>query len=373
MGGPTALLHFRQMILRLVTAVALTAPMVPGATTAARSYGATSGIQCGAWTIVSSPPSSTPTAYLEGVGGSAGNDVWAVGHHSDYSGAGWQGLFRHWNGRSWTSVPGPAGRGRFYAVAAVSRTDAWAVGEGPEIAHWNGKAWSIVPSPRVTFDPREPASLRGVAAISATNVWAIGLNWHVPTGQLIEHWNGRNWRVVPDAAAGQHPLSGIAALSATDMWAVGKGIEHWTGAQWRLVPSPAEASAITAVAPDNIWAAGGSTVQHWDGTAWTVVSTPSSHEQFTTLTGMTHLSADDVWTVGYVGHTVPHDGYAEHPFVLHWDGSAWHIVSTPATRYPDSQLLAVTSVSPRTVWAVGFAGMHREGDVHTLIERFDRC
>jgi hypothetical protein len=80
-----------------------------------------------------------------------------------------------------------------------------------------------------------------------------------------------------------------------------------------------------------------------------------------------------VWAAGYVGHTVPHDGYAEHPLIEHWNGSAWSIVSTPATGSLDSQLLAITSTPSRTIWAVGFAGTHRAGNVHTLTERYTRC
>jgi hypothetical protein len=219
-----------------------------------------------------------------------------VGHHADYSDVHWQPLFRHWNGKSWKAFPAPPRRGRFYAVAAVSRTNAWAVGEGPIIAHWNGVSWRLVPSPQVTKDFRQPARLLSVAAVSATDIWAVGLNWHYPALQLIEHWNGRQWRVILGAATGQHPLNGVAALSATDIWAV-----------------------------------------------------------------------------GVAGHTVPHDGYAEHPFVEHWNGLNWSIGPTPATGSPDSQLLAVTAVPPRTIWAVGFAGRHRAGKVHSLIERYVRC
>jgi hypothetical protein len=225
----------------------------------------------------------------------------------------------------------------------------------------------------VTPDSRQPAGLFGIAALSATNVWAVGFNWHYRTRQLIEHWNGRRWRVIPGVRAGQHPLFGIAAVSATDIWAVGNGIEHWNGSTWTLVPSPAADSSVTAVAPDDIWAAGGDTIERWNGATWSIVPSPSSGDQFTTLRGITALSAADIWAVGYAGHTVPHDGYLEHPFVEHWNGSSWSVTPTPVTGSPDSQLLAVTAVSSRTIWAVGFAGKHRAGNVHSLIERYVRC
>lgn len=328
-----------------------------------------SGSGCGRWTIASSPKVNSPNAYLEGVGGSAGNDIWAVGHRSNYGDVVKEPLFRHWNGTKWTEVAGPPGNRRFNAVAALSRTDAWAVGDGPLIAHWNGVKWSTVPSPRVTSDYRQPARLLGVADLSATNIWAVGFNWHYPTLQLFEHWNGQRWRVIPGVPAGKHELWAIAALSPSDIWAAGDGMEHWNGSRWTLVPSAAPASAITALSPNDIWAVGGSIIQHWNGSAWSLVPSPSSGEQFTNLTGIAGRAAGDVWAAGYAGHTVPHDGYAEHPLVEHWNGSVWKIVSTPGTGSPDSQILAITTTLAHTLWAVGFAGTHRAGNDRALIER----
>jgi hypothetical protein len=308
------------------------------------------------------------------VGGSAANDLWAVGHRGDYSDVHWTPLFMHWNGAAWTAVPGPTRSGRFYAVAALSRSNAWAVGEGPVIAHWDGARWRVVASPRVTFDSREPARLLGVAALSPNDVWAAGLNWHDPTVELIEHWNGQRWRVIPGVPAGRHPLHAVAALSSSNIWAAGDtAMEHWNGSRWALAPAPAGAASLAAVSAGDIWAVGGSTIEHWDSSRWRLVPGPASGERFTSLTGITALSPQDVWAVGFAGHTVAHDGYAEHPFVEHWNGTAWRVISTPPTGRPDSQLLAVTSLPTGQVWAVGFAGTHRAGSVHPLIERYRSC
>ena len=360
-------------VLRLLRAMPLLLLLAPAAAHGASTSPPLAGAACGSWMSLPSPSAGTPTAYLAGVGGSGPNDVWAVGHHADYSDGDWFPLFRHWNGTSWSAVASPSRRGLFYSVAASSRTNAWAVGEGPIIAHWNGITWSLVSSPRVTFDPREPASLRGVAIVSANNVWAVGLNWHYPTRQLIEHWNGRRWRVIPGVPGGPHPLLAIAALSATNIWAAGDGMEHWNGSTWTLVPAPVAASAITAVAPNDIWAVGNGDIEHWNGSTWSLVPAPNTGEQFTGLTGIAALSARNIWVVGFSGHIIPHDGYAEHPLVEHWNGSVWKIVSIPAPGVPDSQLLAATATSFHTIWAVGFAGKHRAGSNHALIERYRSC
>ncbi len=109
---------------------------------------------------------------------------------------------------------------------------------------------SIVSSPNVGSDNN---LLLGVAAVSARDAWAVGdyLNDSIGnTHTLIEHWNGRNWSVVPSSNGGSNgnTLYGVAAVSAGDVWAVGDYlnstdnsqtlIEHWNGLSWSVVPRP---------------------------------------------------------------------------------------------------------------------------------------
>ncbi len=137
--------------------------------------------------------------------------------------------------------PGSA-QNNLHAVAATSATDAWAVGsfsnkhldlQGAKalIEHWNGSTWSVVASPTT---PLGDSELDGVAAISPTDAWAVGdmFKEGAYIGQtLIEHWNGTAWAVVtsPSFANGAQ-LTAVAALSATDIWAVGYGAGGQTSA-----------------------------------------------------------------------------------------------------------------------------------------------
>ena len=339
---------------------------------------------CGAWTIVASPKSSTPTSYLYGISGTSASDVWAVGYHANATDEDWRTMIRHWNGTAWSAVASPNGPhgGFLYAVAALSPRNAWAVGEGPLIEHWNGIRWSVVASPQVTNDQRDPARLTGIAAISPTNIWAVGNSFRAGNLTLIEHWNGQKWSVVPGPGSGALQLTSIAALPAGAMWAVGvrgraldrAASEHWNGSRWARTTAPGGGlSAVTALSPSDIWAAGGNTIEHWNGATWNLVAGPSPGTQFSGLTGIAALSSTDVWAVGLAGNLVPHDGYAEHPLIEHWNGAAWSIVSSPDTGSPDSQLLGVTAIAPRTIWAVGFAGKHRGYATHALIERYVTC
>jgi hypothetical protein len=93
-------------------------------------------------------------------------------------------------------------------VAAVSSSSAWAVGiSGVEtvqktlIEHRNGRVWKVVPSPH-PGGPSLGNVLFAVAALSPRNAWAVGTYRNATTGilselTLIEHWNGRAWTQVP--------------------------------------------------------------------------------------------------------------------------------------------------------------------------------
>jgi hypothetical protein len=97
-----------------------------------------------------------------------------------------------------------------------------------------------VPSP----SPAVISGLLGVAAISATNAWAVGGSTSVPSEiskTLILRWNGKTWKQVPSPSAAG--LSGVAATSASNAWAVGGYggdftshkalILHWNGTAWK--------------------------------------------------------------------------------------------------------------------------------------------
>src|SRR5205814_5336788 len=90
-------------------------------------------------------------------------------------------------------------------------------------------------------------------------------------------------------------------------------IEHWDGTQWSIVLSPNWSGpdhlyGITAIAANNIWAVGdydngGATqalTEHWDGIQWRTWGTPSPDSSTSNaLYGITALSANNMWAVGY--------------------------------------------------------------------------
>src|SRR5207245_451177 len=123
------------------------------------------------------------------------------------------------------------------------------------VEHWNGTTWQVVPSPN-------PASainqLLSIAVVSAHDIWAVGdrADTFSSSGEfvttLVEHWNGKTWRVVssPNPGWGTNNLLAVAVISAHDVWAVGNYannlsnilqsqtlVEHWNGKAWQVVPS----------------------------------------------------------------------------------------------------------------------------------------
>jgi hypothetical protein len=318
--------------------------------------------------------------------------IWAVGNVSDPVTRVRTTLIEFWNGTQWhiVSNPNPSPTyNNFYSVTAVSPNDVWAIGFSANavghaqtlIEHWDGKQWRIVPSPNVENADNE---LLSVAAASARDIWAVGFKFDSNGNQsaLIEHWDGKQWRIVPSPGLNANEaLSGVAALSAHDAWAVGTStfntqtlIEHWNGSRWSVVTSTdsgGELRGVAAASSNDVWAvgdaptgAGGASqalIEHWNGTRWQAVPSP----QVTTpalLSAVAVVSARDVWVVGSDGG----ENVFFQTLIEHWNGSGWSVVPSPSPGSFSTQLAGVAAVSAREIWTVGYA------DGATLTEH-DRC
>lgn len=352
---------------------------------------------------------------LLGVDAVSENDVWAVGWSQEPDAPPYiqRTLIEHFDGTAWNIVPSPNPvndtSSVLHAVSASSANDVWAVGTTHNgtfpgrtlIEHWNGTHWSIVPSPSPDSQFNE---LRGVAAISATNAWAVGYRSgtqnETPIETLILHWDGFAWTQVPspNVPAGANQLFGMTPLSANDIWAVGSvgGAPlalHWDGSAWSVVPVNGHGgmvgeflTGISGTAGHDLWAVGqgrgffsnraGATLRHWNGVHWTLkvcyAASPSNPPPDyegggpdSYLTGVSAAGSNEVWAVGVVGAG---------PFIRHWDGEAWTQVTHPRA-FPNSAVLrgVATSISGKA-WAVGFViHFHPSGSAspeRTLIHRY---
>ena len=104
------------------------------------------------WTRTPTPDPATSGDVLSGVAGTSASNIWAVGH-SKISADRSAGLILHWNGDNWTQMPSPTpdpgDSTLLIGVATLSTGNAWAVGgyRTPNgyaqglFLHWNGRSW----------------------------------------------------------------------------------------------------------------------------------------------------------------------------------------------------------------------------------------
>lgn len=264
-----------------------------------------------AWSLVASPnPTGTTAAELQGVSATSGTDAWAAGDYVNSSGA-WVPFVEHWNGHAWklSAISGPSGALQTFleGVTALSSSDAWVVGQVidsagapvPVAEHWNGHAWKAVSTP--TPDGAFASGFSGVAATESSDVWAVG-NAVSESGDdttLVEHWNGRKWRIVasPNAkGSSDDVLAGVSADATDDAWAVGED-------------TAASGTTVTLI-------------EHWDGTRWTVAKSPNAKSATQSqFVGVSATSTHNAWATGSWYGTAK-----AHPLDAHWNGKRWQRV-----------------------------------------------
>jgi hypothetical protein len=270
------------------------------------------------------------------------------------------------------------------AVTAIAPDDAWAAGSWAKtpltgvttalVEHFDGSRWRRVDTPNLL----RRTGISGLSAMASDDVWAVGLTQDdLHTLPVIEHYDGSSWSALGSPfIPGITSLSDVSALAADDVWAVGYSVdldtgrssilaEHWNGVEWSVVPTPAPhgttwfLQSVSAIATDDVWAVGftrgrnglGHTLTvHWDGTRWKRVASPAVGTD-DSLTGVSGIATDDVWAVGYAIN-----GAAEDQAIAErWDGTAWSVVDLPPPgSNPD--LFDVVARSATDVWAVGNFG-----------------
>jgi hypothetical protein len=398
------------------------------------------------WTIVDSFRNLTGRA--NSVSAYSASDVWIAGESNALP------TLYHWDGTAWSTltVPDPGGTERgFHAVRAVGPNDAWVIGHyqsgsGPYLSvamRCNPSGCTIVPSqnPDPNYD-----FLAAITSTSPNDVWAVGLQGTGVPQTLAEHYYdscitpsptptsltgtvtrtptvtatstpltssttpthtptrtntpsatptvcGLGWYniSIPSPGTLYNELIAVTAIAPDDIWAVGyqtstPGVPasltmHWDGSTWNVVPSPSPSNfvvlqGVAGVASNDVWADGysesQSLVMHWDGSHWTVVTAPSPASP-TTLQRMSALASDDVWAVGDA------DGQT---LVIHWNGIQWNVVPSLSVPNVNNYLYAVEAISDDDIWAVGYTYvgspegsniplvMHWDGSQWTIIGSF---
>jgi hypothetical protein len=142
----------------------------------------------------------------------------------------------------------------FNAVTVVDRSLAWAVGsrvgagnrERPATLRWDGRRWTSVPNP---FGRGE---LSDVIAFGPREVWAVG---EENGSALVARWDGSRWHRerAPRTNGGVFQIaSGIEGR----LWlAHPRGVYDWTARRWLFrVPQPQELEGVSFRSPVDAWA-----------------------------------------------------------------------------------------------------------------------
>jgi hypothetical protein len=167
----------------------------------------------------------------------------------------------------------------------------------------------------------DKAQLVGVASIGSSDAWATGVAGTYFGTPFFERWNGSSWTVSSTSSLFTEALS---AVSSSLVWAVG---------------------ADTGPDPDQHIA-----TQRWNGSTWQAVGVPLTNGS---LSDVSAPSATTAWSVGY-RHVSYGTTTAARTLALTWDGSTWQTTSTPNPIREDNVLLGVSALSANVAWAVGY-------------------
>jgi hypothetical protein len=306
------------------------------------------------------------------------------------------------------------------AVAALSPSDAWAVGYKNDnnlndsrtlTLHWDGTTWKTVASPNPGSIPscqngNTGNVLTAVAPVSTSDVWAVGFSFTCTAllKPMVLHWDGTAWKTVqtPKVRTNDNSaLTSIVALASNNVYAVGYQpasngavltlVEHWNGTAWNVMSSPNAnntgnvLAGISANSPTDIWAVGDQVapgipaktlVEHFNGTKWSVVPSPNvlntGDLNQNVLTSVQAVSGADITAAGFV---LDSSNQRELTLIEHWDGTAWSIIPSPnqsSTAGSLNTLHGVTAVSGTDLYAAGFfADAASSGQQQTFILHFD--
>jgi len=235
------------------------------------------------------------------------------------------------------------------------------------------------PSPTLTPTPAPPlapqlvpalpghVSVVSISMVSASDGWAVA---RAPNGSaLLLHYANGHWTPSGDTYVDVY-LTDISMDAHDDGWAVGARSDqitgvvlHYHGGHWSQVQTPSiqfagarvwgfspSSVVVLASLPKGKTGSLGSALLHYDNGAWTEVVSPRA------ISGMTLLSADDLWATCFDGH------------VLHYQAGEWTTYTIDGqTVGPHGQPLSISMASETDGWVGGFTGVPKG----MFLARFD--
>ncbi len=212
-------------------------------------------------------------------------------------------------------------------------------------------SWRVVFSHHYGAAANSSGYTTGVAT-SAKNAWAFGgtdLSHTIPGAPVAEHWNGTSWtgRRLPSGLTDS--IVAASAPAAKDVWAVtgmGGNILRWNGSTWSLakhLSGSGQLTGVTAVSASNVWVfgAGGFTgglgTWHYNGSTWTHLTTGAAAG----VDMASPVSAASMWAIGSV--SAPDDS------IVHYYRGTWRTLTAKALS--GLQFTDILAESGSDVWA----------------------
>lgn len=337
------------------------------------------------WTVQPAPRRGAADNSFGAVSAAGPNDIWTVGNflpdtktsNPDAT----LSLAAHFDGHRWVSTSTPSPGPDFATLFGVTNAggQAWAVGNrlaagyGARqlVEHWDGSRWRIDPTPH---PDGQRDMLFSVTAASINDVWAVGQRQDAAGrfSVLVEHYDGRRWRVVPapNPGASGNSLYGVSTARPGSVWAVGQRsgptgdrplVEHYDGRRWAAVDvtgSPRTSGLLDAVVARDgaVWAAGQADdaahrgrplIGHLAGRRLRL-ATLGSIADFTNLNGVAIDARGAAWATGTAfdprGTYDGSSGGVQQTLVLRHDRGGWHRVAAPSPGTADRVLGGLVSV-----------------------------
>jgi hypothetical protein len=268
--------------------------------------------------------------------------------------------------------------GYLTAVAAVSPTDVWAIGQyrgGTRLMeHYDGSAWRVVAPP-----PLPHGALRSISAHGSA-VWVVGACYVASGGYgCAARYTGTNWvRVaIPKQFSSDFVYNAVLVFSNTNVVVGGafndkSELIRWNGKTWSRVhdvPYAGQTIGIAGTLSNHLFSAGVSlatsqrvsshgTFEHERANgSWQLSQAfgpnPSATPIFdSSAAAIFASSADNAWVVGRLWNE-PADAWI--PVAMRWNGATQTAV-TVANQPADGNLAGVFTARPDDTWAVGWAG-----------------
>lgn len=201
-----------------------------------------------------------------------------------------------------------------------------------------------------------PGNFSGYEAVVSpgkTDAWAFGgtdlSGGSAPVGTPVaEHWNGRAWRGSALPRGLHDTIIAASAASATDVWAVthfGGYVLHWNGARWSLAKQlrgAGQLTGVTALSARDVWVFGGGGflgglgTWHFNGRVWR-----QWRGNATGLERGSAVSPGDIWATG--GTSVLDTT------IMHFNGRSWLPVTAKALS--GLQFLDIRAFGRTNIWA----------------------